>query len=200
MEPKRLALMGLLLAFVATPVTAQADSFLKGLERGRQAIDRAEAAEARRQQAEASQAQAEASKVQADAIRAQTEIIKNADARAKAEADARAKAEEASKLANAGLLGAISDAVLQGRCEDAKAVALINGRMDLAEQAMRLCRPAPKQAVKANSVSKKVAPNAPVVEPTLLYAEPDGQGGFYCFYESQRRLTVASGKKCPKNY
>ncbi len=47
--------------------------------------------------------------------------------------------------ANPDLMATISKAVLEGRCEDAKTVALTSGRLDLADQAMRLCKPAAKQ-------------------------------------------------------
>ena len=47
--------------------------------------------------------------------------------------------------ANADLSAAISKAILEGRCEDAKTVALTSSRLDLADQAMRLCKPAAKQ-------------------------------------------------------
>jgi len=47
--------------------------------------------------------------------------------------------------ANPDLLATISKAILEGRCEDAKIVALTSSRLDLADQAMRLCKPAAKQ-------------------------------------------------------
>lgn len=47
--------------------------------------------------------------------------------------------------ANTDLMATISKAVLEGRCEDAKTVALISSRLDLADQAMRLCKPVAKQ-------------------------------------------------------
>ena len=38
-------------------------------------------------------------------------------------------------------LAVVSQAVQQGQCEDAKAIALSRGRLDIAEQAARLCSP-----------------------------------------------------------
>ncbi len=46
---------------------------------------------------------------------------------------------------NTDLMATISKAVLEGRCEDAKTVALTSSRLDLADQAMRLCKPAAKR-------------------------------------------------------
>jgi hypothetical protein len=47
---------------------------------------------------------------------------------------------------NRALLGVISAMVRDGQCQDAKITALNAGRMDLADQAMRLCVPAPASA------------------------------------------------------
>ena len=47
--------------------------------------------------------------------------------------------------ANADLSATISKAILEGRCEDAKTVALTSSRLDLADLAVRLCKPATKR-------------------------------------------------------
>lgn len=120
------------------------------------------------------------------------------------------------RQANADLLATISKAILEGRCEDAKTVALTSSRLDLADQAMRLCTPAAKPPTAAKPGMRNVAPPpvrvnnvsaplpsakiAPTPQADLLFAEPTGQGGTLCFYENQRRLSVASGKICPKRY
>jgi hypothetical protein len=122
------------------------------------------------------------------------------------------------RQANADLLATISKAILEGRCEDAKTVALTASRLDLADQAMRLCKPATKQSTVLKPAAAKgqqrqpvaVRTNANNVTPSstrmnnsatapsgLLSAEPTGQGQTMCFYENQRRLTVAAGKTCP---
>jgi hypothetical protein len=62
--------------------------------------------------------------------------------RADEAARTQAYAEEANRQANANLLATISKAILEGRCEDAKTFALTSSRLDLADQAMRLCKPA----------------------------------------------------------
>lgn len=50
------------------------------------------------------------------------------------------------------IVGAISQAVLQGRCDDAKFIALNRRRLDLADQASRLC---------TKSAANRAAPNSP---------------------------------------
>lgn len=46
---------------------------------------------------------------------------------------------------SADLSATISKAILEGRCEDAKTVALTSSRLDLADLALRLCKPVAKQ-------------------------------------------------------
>lgn len=138
--------------------------------------------------------------------------------RTRADIAARTQAvtDEVNRQANADLLATISKAILEGRCEDAKTVALTSSRLDLADQAMRLCKPAAKPPTAAKPAMRNVAPPpvrlnnvaaplprakiAPTPQADLLFAEPTGQGGTLCFYENQRRLSVASGKICPKRY
>ncbi len=119
---------------------------------------------------------------------------------------------------NADLMATISKAILEGRCEDAKTVALTASRLDLADQAMRLCKTATKQSTVLKPAAAKgqqrqpvaVRTNANNVTPSstrmknsatapsgLLSSEPIGQGQTMCFYENQRRLTVAAGRTCP---
>lgn len=143
------------------------------------------------------------------------------------EADQRAYDAEMKRIDDQ-VLSFISNAVLEGRCNDARYIALKLNRLDLADQAMRLCSPAPKQSAEvkpapqqskivkpaANNVLQKqpvavkpVATNSTPVSikarnsgagPSgLLSAEQIGQGQTMCFYENQRRLTVATGKTCP---
>lgn len=138
--------------------------------------------------------------------------------RAEEAARTQAYAEEANRQANADLLATISKAILEGRCEDAKTVALTASRLDLADQAMRLCKPAAKQSTVLKPAATNVQQRQPVAlrpaaknvtpSPTrmkntaaapsgLISAEPIGQGQTMCFYENQRRLTVAAGRTCP---
>lgn len=51
-------------------------------------------------------------------------------------AQARAEAQK-----NEALFAMVSQAIQNGQCEDAKAIALADGRLDVAEKAMRLCTP-----------------------------------------------------------
>jgi hypothetical protein len=53
-------------------------------------------------------------------------------------------------LAAQQLTQSITASVAAGQCDEAKATALHAGRMDLAEQAMRLCTPAPAAAAVAS--------------------------------------------------
>jgi len=56
------------------------------------------------------------------------------------------------KQAEQDLRDRVSTAVLEGRCEDAKAIALLASRLDMAEQALRICKP---QATKSPQVSAR---------------------------------------------
>ena len=61
----------------------------------------------------------------------------------------------------------VSTSILEGRCEDAKAAALQGNNLDLAEQAMRLCKPKPVARLtqgKGAAAKGKAAPAA--VAPT----------------------------------
>ncbi len=61
------------------------------------------------------------------------------------------------------LMAAVSTAVLEGRCDDARAAALQANNLDLAEQAVRLCKPKPPPKVaagKSAAVREKPAPVA----------------------------------------
>jgi TPR repeat protein len=51
--------------------------------------------------------------------------------------------QEADRQAERDLRSQVSAAVLEGRCDDAKTIALLASRIDMAEQAMRLCKPKP---------------------------------------------------------
>jgi hypothetical protein len=51
--------------------------------------------------------------------------------------------QEADRQAEQHLRSQVSAAVLEGRCDDAKTIALLASRIDIAEQAMRLCKPKP---------------------------------------------------------
>jgi TolA-binding protein len=82
--------------------------------------------------------------------------------RAEEAARTQAYAEEANRQANADLLATISKAILEGRCEDAKTVALTASRLDLADQAMRLCKPAAKQSTIGKSPANKMQQRQPV--------------------------------------
>lgn len=83
--------------------------------------------------------------------------------RADEAARTQAYAEEANRQANANLLATISNAILEGRCEDAKTVALTSSRLDLADQAMRLCKPAAKQSTIVKPPANKMPQRPPVV-------------------------------------
>ena len=67
---------------------------------------------------------------------------------------AAAQEAEAARLADQDLRTRVSQAVLEGRCEDAKTIALLASRIDMAEQALRICKP---QATKSPSAAGRVA-------------------------------------------
>ncbi len=89
---------------------------------------------------------------------------------------AQALAEETNRQVNADLLATISTAILEGRCEDAKTVALTASRLDLADQAMRLCKPAAKQSTIVKSPASKMPQRQPVgVKPVVSNIPPSSK-------------------------
>jgi hypothetical protein len=57
------------------------------------------------------------------------------------ERGAAAQEAEAARFADQDLRTRVSQAVLEGRCEDAKTIALLASRIDMAEQALCICKP-----------------------------------------------------------
>lgn len=55
----------------------------------------------------------------------------------------------------------VSTAILEGRCNDAKKIALLWGRLDVADQAMRLCKDKPSISTKGASVVSAGTSNVP---------------------------------------
>lgn len=113
--------------------------------------------------------------------RAELQMLRDQEAAANAavaEANRRAAAQQAAQeqqrqaqLQREGqgrqdLMTVVSTAVLEGRCDDAKAVALQAGNLDLAEQAMRLCKPKPAaKAPPGRGATGKVVPPSPAAPP-----------------------------------
>ena len=71
------------------------------------------------------------------------------------------------------LMGIISAKVRDGQCQDAKITALNAGRMDLADQAMRLCVPAPTPTKPPSASSvRSIRDNPPVAAPASASQQP----------------------------
>ncbi len=77
---------------------------------------------------------------------------------------------EAARQAEQELRTQVSTAVLGGRCEDAKTIALLASRIDMAEQAMRLCKP--KVPAKKSKNSKARTDSGPTTKPFLAQSGP----------------------------
>ena len=60
----------------------------------------------------------------------------------------------------------VTKAVAEGRCEDAKTIALLNGNLDLAERALKLCTPS-KAPVSVPAVSPALGPPGTIAPPAL---------------------------------
>lgn len=117
--------------------------------------------------------------------RAELQMLRDQEAAANAavaEANRRAAAQQAAQeqqrqaqLQREGqgrqdLMTVVSTAVLEGRCDDAKVAALQAGNLDLAEQAMRLCKPKPAAKVApGRGAAGKVMP-ASQATPTAMRA------------------------------
>ena len=124
--------------------------------------------------------------------------------RTRADQDARAQAyvEEANRQANANLLATISTAILEGRCEDAKTVALTNSRLDLADQAMRLCKPGVRKPASATPQPTPATTYVPAMNvrfppSEFSYDLPRPDGGKTCRYKKGGETAVAAGYVCP---
>ena len=65
--------------------------------------------------------------------------------------------QEAEREAEQLLRTQVSTAVLEGRCDDAKTIALLASRIDMAEQAMRLCKPKVVEVAPTPKLSAKAA-------------------------------------------
>lgn len=123
-------------------------------------------------------------------------------ARADEAARAQAYAEEANRQANASLLATISKAILEGRCEDAKTVALTSSRLDLADQAMRLCKPGVRKPASPTPQPTTATTYVPMKSVQVPRAEfsfdlPTPDGGRTCRYKNGETRTVAAGQNCP---
>jgi len=62
-------------------------------------------------------------------------------------AQERAAERERAASTEASWMSEVSSAILEGRCKDAKEIALRQSRLDVADQAMRLCTPKPSQVI-----------------------------------------------------
>ena len=163
---------------------------------------RAAAAEAQRQRA-AARAQAERQRAaaaeaqrQRAAARAQAESQRLAQQQAYANQQAYAAGQEQIFMAT------ISRAILEGRCEDAKMAALNQSRLDLADQAMRICKPSVKKPASPPSQPTAATTNVSATNVTsdpsyFSYDLPRPDGGRTCRYRNGGERTVAAGYVCP---
>lgn len=87
-----------------------------------------------------------------------------------AQSPALSQAQQQDQLVNS----AVSQAILQGRCEAAKQIALSKGRLDVAEQAVRLCIPeksVDKSSVfqaELNSMGQRTQPSSALTQTMLI--------------------------------
>lgn len=154
-------------------------------------------------------------KISKSAARAQAERQRAATAEAQRQrAAARAQAEKerlakqqayANKQAYAAgqeqlFMATISRAILEGRCEDAKMAALNQSRLDLADQAMRICKPGVREPASPapQPATSSIATTDVTSDPSYYSYEllrPDG--GRTCRYKNGGELAVAAGYVCP---
>ena len=163
---------------------------------------RAATAEAQRQSA-AARAQAERQRAataeaqrQRAAARAQAENARLAQQQAYANQQAYAAGQEQMFMAT------ISRAILEGRCEDAKMAALNQSRLDLADQAMRICKPGVKKPASPPAQPTAATTNVSATNVTsdpsyFSYDLPRPDGGRTCRYRNGGERTVAAGYVCP---
>ena len=159
---------------------------------------RAAIAEAQRQRA-AARAEAERQRVataeaqrQRAAARAQAENARLAQQQAYANQQAYAAGQEQTFMAT------ISRAILEGRCEDAKVAALNQSRLDLADQAMRICKPGVRKPASPTTATTYVPTTNVTSDPSYFsYDLPRPDGGRTCRYKNGGERTVAAGYVCP---
>lgn len=138
---------------IPDPGRSFGDALNRGLEEQRRFREAQAQADLYRIQREAALAQAEAARAQAEA--------------AKSQQYSPGGAINAPQSAQSDLKRAVAHHVLRGECSDAKVLALGAGDLDLAEQALRLCKPSNSNVTKpAKAPVAKITPG-PKKEPTF---------------------------------